>query len=480
LNIAQLFARIGIKTDEGKLKSFNSALNTAKIGMVASVGIAAGFAVALKKITDQAFDAASALKLFEYETGASAQQMQLWQQIGKQVNVSAESITAGIKSITDNQAKLRLGMGDISGYQLLGIDPMSDPFTILENLRKKTEGLNQNMKKQVLSQMGLSSDFIRILDLTNDEFDRLASNTFILSPQAIASMDRARGSMQAVGNMIRWLKGMLAAELAPQIEDVTKKIILWVKQNQDGIIKTVKDAAYWIMKFGTAIFRAGQFVNEIVNNTIGWKNAVIGLISIFIILNTVLASSPIGLIIAGIVLLVAVLEDLYVYSKGGKSLFGVMMEQFPELEKGLLKFVETISQAYESIAGFNTNLKVDDDVYAGWYKFFQMFFAGFQLMKDFFNFLLLLMFDPKNFDWKDIKDYFNENFLKKHVEEGVKWKPKSEAQRREVLQMQRSQKIQMNINIDVTGDKADKILAKVGRVVEKSVEKAQAHIRQWE
>jgi predicted Fe-S protein YdhL (DUF1289 family) len=90
------------------------------------------------------------------------------------------------------------------------------------------------------------------------------------------------------------------------------------------------------------------------------------------------------------------------------------------------------------------------------------------------------MFDPKNFDWKDIKDYFNENFLKKHVEEGVKWKPKSDAQRREVLQMQRSQKIQMNINIDVTGDKADKILAKVGRVVEKSVEKAQAHIRQWE
>jgi hypothetical protein len=483
LNIAQLFARIGIKTDEGKLKSFNSALNTAKVGMFAAVGIATGFAVALKKITDEAFAAASALKLFEYETGASAQQMQVWQQIGKQVNVSAESITSGIKSITDNQAKLRLGMGDISGYQLLGIDPMSDPFEILENLRKKTEGLNQSMKKQVLSQMGLSSDFIRILDLTNEEFDRLASNTFVFSPQAIASMDRARGSMQAVGNMIRWLKGMLAAELAPQIEDVTKKIILWVKQNKDGIIKTVKDAAYWIMKFGSAIFRAGKFVNEIVNNTIGWKNAILGLITVFIVLNTVLASSPIGLIVAGIVLLVAVLEDLYVYSKGGKSLFGLMMEQFPEMEAAVMEFVHAVEGAMAILSGVIKDTMDVGEIIDEWGRFAGIVATVAEMFKfiqdiDFSNTLNI-------FDWffrlfEDFSDLFQDwggegkNLFLKSVVGGSFYGKGMEGRRNYITQ-------NFRVNIDVDGKRPSKEQAEIiGKEVEKAVSRAQAQIRQWE
>ena len=40
--IADLFARIGLKTDEAKAKSFAQSMNTLKVGMIAVVGTATG------------------------------------------------------------------------------------------------------------------------------------------------------------------------------------------------------------------------------------------------------------------------------------------------------------------------------------------------------------------------------------------------------------------------------------------------------
>src|SRR6056297_1680005 len=100
MQIAELFARIGIKTDEGKLTSFQNRLGAAKAGMVGLSVAAAGVSLAIGKITKDAMDAAVAFKQFEVETGGSAQQLQKWQAVAEQTNQSAESVTSAIKAIT--------------------------------------------------------------------------------------------------------------------------------------------------------------------------------------------------------------------------------------------------------------------------------------------------------------------------------------------------------------------------------------------
>ncbi len=354
MTIANLFARIGLQTDEAKAKSFDRSIRAVKIGMVGAAAGAVAFSVKLKQLTDQAFEAAIAFKQFEAETGGSAQELQKWQAVANQTNNSAEAVTASIKAIAANQEKIKLGQGNISGYQLLGISPASDPFEILEQLRIKTAGLSQAMKKNALQQMGVSSELIQVLELTNDEFDRMAANAFIVPPSAIDALDKARASGQMLGNAVRYIRQMIAANLSPAIDELNKKIALWIKQNQDGIIKTIQTIFGWINRFVTAMYRTATMIDKGVRSTIGWSNAIKILIGAIALLNSALLFSPIGAFIAAIAMLVLVMEDLYVYSKGGKSLFGRMMEQFPQLEnalKGLWQMLKDIGAVLKTVFG---------------------------------------------------------------------------------------------------------------------------------
>ncbi len=334
MTIAKLFARIGLKVDEEKLNKLTKDLEKIKTGMIIAATSATAFSLAIRKITDEAMEAAVAFKQFEAETGASTDELQKWQAVANQTNNSAEAVASSIKAITANQEKIKLGQGNISGYQLLGIDPRQDPFEILEQLKEKTAGLAPAMKKNVLQQIGVSTDLIQVLELTNDEFDRMAANAFIIPRSSIESIDRMRQSVKVLSDGLRYMKSRITAELAPSITKLSKQLTVWIKQNEDGVIKTIKQIFYWITKFATAITRTASMINQGVNATIGWGNALKILIGIFAFLNASLLASPLGLIIAGLVLLVAIMDDLYVYSKGeGESLFGNMMKQFPELEK---------------------------------------------------------------------------------------------------------------------------------------------------
>ena len=366
MTIAKLFARIGLKTDAAKAARFEHQIKNIKKGLFVAATAAVGFSIAIKKITDESFAAAAALKQFEAETGASTQELQKWQAIAEQTNNAAQDVTSSIKAIVANQEKIRLGQGDISGYQLLGIDPRQDPFKILEELRTKTQGLTRGMKKNVLSQIGVSAGLIRSLELTNEQFDKMAARAFIIPQSAINIMDGARSSIKEVGQAVNWLKAMIATALAPNIKKMNKIIVEWIRNNKDGIIKTTKTIFKWITKYTKAIINVSKMINEIIKNTIGWKAAMIGMIAVVGILNSALLLSPIGLITAGIILLVAVLDDLYRYSQGKESLFGILMKKFPEFEKGLQGFFSGFKDFLKIIGFMETDKFELDKILEQW------------------------------------------------------------------------------------------------------------------
>lgn len=350
MQIASLFARIGLKTDKKKADDFTRSLKLAKATLVA-VGTAVGTtSAAIVKITSDALNAAAAFRQFEVETGASAQELQRWQAVAEQTNSSAEAVSQAIRAITSNQEQIRLGRGDISGFQLLGIDPRQDPFDILEQLRTRTEGLSQGMKRNILAQMGIGAGLLHTLELSREEFDALAGRAFIISPQAIDTLAQARASMNQARRGVEFLKAQIAVGLAPQIQQLTAQFIEFIKRNEEGFIRGFQSAFTIIQRVGFAISRAGRFVDDLVRATFGWENAIKVVIGALAVLNASLLLSPIGLITAGIILLVAVFEDLAVYARGGKSLFGVFLEQFPVLD-------EHIGRIRDNFEGFKDVLR---------------------------------------------------------------------------------------------------------------------------
>lgn len=347
MTIVDLFARIGLKTDEAKAKSFASSMNSVKMGMIATIGVASGVSVAIKKITDDALKMGVAFKQFEVETGASAQELQKWQSVVEQTNQPIEQVNAAIKALATNREKIKLGQGDISGYQLLGIDPDQDPFKILEELRVETQGLSQAMKKDVLSRLGIGSGIIQTLELTNKQFSEMASNAFIIQPSAIESLNQAKASIDLAGRAINYMKAQIAVGLSPQLLQLTKRTTEFIKKNEDGIIKGFQVAFKWVTKFTGAIINTVSWIDNLITKTIGWKNGIGVVIGALAVLNAQLLLSPIGLMTAGLLLLIAVMDDLYVYSQGGKSLFGNFIEQFKEVGIVVDKIIEGINAIKE-------------------------------------------------------------------------------------------------------------------------------------
>jgi hypothetical protein len=155
----------------------------------------------------------------------------------------------------------------------------------------------------------------------------MAQSAWVIPSSSIESVNKARASISALMNMLTYLKTELTAKFAPII------------------VKTVD-----------MIIRAARMLDIIVKGSIGWKNAIIGISAALAVMNAGFLLSPIGLFTAGIVLLMAVLEDLYVYSKGGDSLLGDLVKSFPALGKILdstFGVFKDIGAAIQAILGGN-------------------------------------------------------------------------------------------------------------------------------
>lgn len=359
MQIADLFARIGIKVDDKDLKKFKKGLNNIKTGMTVVTIAAAATSAAIMKISSDAMAGAVALKQFETETGASAQTLQKWQSVAEQTNQSAESVNSAIKAIVSNQEKIKLGQGNISGFQLLGIDPRQDPFKILEELRVKTKGLSDGMKKNILAQMGVGAGMLQTLSLSREEFDAMASRAFIISPGAIETLNKTKSSVDLAARAIKYIKAQIAVGLSPQITKLTKQFTAFIKVNERGIIKGFQQGFKFVKLFMGAISNTWRVINNVIKATVGWERALKGIAIAFGVFNLVLMASPINLIIAGIILLVAVLDDLYVYSKGGNSLFGKMVEQFPAIGDAFDGILSKITGLMDIISAFKSGDALD-------------------------------------------------------------------------------------------------------------------------
>ena len=337
MTVASLFARIGLKADVQDGQKVRQLLGNLLGDLKALTLGMAGFTTSITLSMKQAFASAQAYREFATQTGASVEELQRWQNVAAGANVSTQAIADSVRELASNREKIKLGQGSFSGFAFLGINPMDDPFKILDQLRTKMSGLAPAMRANLLSQMGVSQQFLQVLNLTDEEFRRLKADAFVIPQSAIDALGRTQANLNQLGQMVKWFQALLGERLAPIIDRVTKSITLWVQQNKNGLIKGIVDVTQWLVLFFGAIVNVATWVGRIITNTIGWKAAMDGLIIAIAYFNRALLLSPIGMIIAGVTLLILLLDDLHaalhIDGDNRNSVFGKIFEKNPQLKK---------------------------------------------------------------------------------------------------------------------------------------------------
>ncbi len=320
-SIGELFLTLGVKADTATLKKVGGAVANLRNGLLGTAAAFSGAIIALDRFVDSSLKGVVALQNINIQTGLSIEKLQKLQQVGQLSNLalSAEQISQSMAAVQKNLAAIRLGQGNVSPFGILGIDPTGDAFSVLEQAREAIKGLDPATTTNLITQLGFSPEFINILRLTREEFQALGENTF-LNRQQRADIDRAGTSIKKVTLRLVALKDQAVAKLAPGLTKLVEDFFEWLKVNGDRIIRIITKIANIFAKFALTISRAVGFLGELLEKFVGAEDGVLALAAVFGIL--FLAISPIT---ATLLALFAVLEDIAVFKKGGKSLIGLAL-----------------------------------------------------------------------------------------------------------------------------------------------------------
>ena len=327
-SIGKLFIELGVKADTGTLKQVSGVVKGLRTNLLLTAAAFTGAVAGLDRFVSGTLKGVVALQNLNVQTGLSIEKLNKFQQAGQLSNLalSADQISQSIGNVQKNLAEIRLGRGNLAPFQFLGIDPLGqDAFGVIEQLRESIKGLDPATATNIISQIGLTPDFINILKLSRKEFDALGENIF-LSKEQRGDIDKLGTSFKALSLRLKALKDQSVAKLAPELDKLIQKFFKWLKDNGDKVIKTISGLAKGFATFATAVGRAFELTSKFLEKIVGLENGIAFLSAAFAVLS--LSFSPFLLGLAAVILL---LEDIAVFKSGGDSLIGDLVEGFKEL-----------------------------------------------------------------------------------------------------------------------------------------------------
>ena len=332
MNVGELFVLLGVKADTVKVKDFVKSIGEIPMTVAGGIAALAGLSFGIKELAQDAIATASAFELFQNQTGLSAQELQTWRNVAVQANVSAEAITGSVTSLQRQLAEIKMGRGNIAPFQILGIDPRQNAFRVLEQLRARIRKMDRPTATNLIQQMGLTPDMMNVLTLSDDKFKKFSQTVAGMTPRQEKAflalrLQLAKLKLAFQDVMFRVMGSVLPA-LLPLINAVLPVFTRFVENLSMAFAELLKWLAHVPGSVQTLAVLFG------------------GLALIF---------APVT---AGVVALLLVIEDLYVYAKGGKSVFGLALAGLKELfdhplesAQKLLKVINEIVDAVKKFIG---------------------------------------------------------------------------------------------------------------------------------
>lgn len=180
------------------------------------------------------------------------------------MNLPVEQVAGDLNSL--QQKIFRLGLtGEGSAiFAQLGMNPLgmnSDQF--ITSLRQRIKGLSEVQKSYILDELGLSREWLNVLELSDDKYNNLIKQSSKLQLSDRERKQLAEYTLVQQKNNMRWelAKQKLIIAILPlitQIMEKTSQIALNITKSlgNDKIVSVVRDIALWM---GLAAVRAGAF-----------------------------------------------------------------------------------------------------------------------------------------------------------------------------------------------------------------------------
>lgn len=309
--ITEFLASVGFRADEKSLKS--SLLKVTAFGMAvqaAAVGIYAG-------ITRVASG--------EAELARQAEALHTTTDRIRELGYVAEQSGAGMDAVTRS----------LEG--LVSKNPrIKDAAKALELAGEKMRNMNDAQRKAYAARMGIDPSLIPALtsDVTKlkDEFRAMYAVANIDAKEAAESSKAFMAEIGKLGTIAGLLGRAVALSFIGRVRHDIEHLRLVIMENFDKIKRVLEAVIAVILRIAAVIsatvYRVIKFVAALVSwfdkLSDGQKKVIIGiglLLAAWKLLNAGFLATPLGMIIAGLLGILALVDDYLTYMEGGESYF---------------------------------------------------------------------------------------------------------------------------------------------------------------
>lgn len=296
----------------------------------------AAVSYSVAKLTSATRNQVMAYRDFAFQTGMPLSRLQAYEAAAARVapNLTGQRIASELTTLQQNLTNIEFGQGNIFPYQLLGISATTkDATKIVDGLRNAISGLSNARAINLIERMGLSRDWLYILRMSREEFEKI--NAVMLSDKQI----KVTTQMSLAFNQLKFSLGNLRNQLVAMKSDDLRDLFNNISGIADSLSRWFKETP-----------NAEKFFNAL---TIGMTAFL-------------LRARPMMLALGGIL---ALIEDYWVATQGGKSLFGwfqnnpnanTQVREIPEEERKTFK--QKLEDFKNNIFKFSVRDKTNSDM----------------------------------------------------------------------------------------------------------------------
>lgn len=315
MKIGDFFVKLGIKADTKVLTKVGNKAKKAgqSIWKFKNRIIAAATAVAY--FSKKTYDAVAALRDFGDQTGLDIIQLQKLQKAAESITpgLDGKQVATDIQSLQKKLTDLKFGGSGVQGLRLLGIDQTGkDAFQIINEMKGAIKGLSDADATNLIERTGLSPQFLRVLKLSNAEFDKLSKGRFL----------SAKDNKKII-----------------HMGEAFHKLTMTIGELKNGFIAIISGPIGHFLDMVNALVSLGL---RLYDTFMKLPYSVQILTATFSILLAMI--SPLT---AAFTLFYLIIEDIFVYMQGsGKSLTGAFMKELPKI---IGKMTEGFQQLWQYI-----------------------------------------------------------------------------------------------------------------------------------
>lgn len=376
-SLGELFVELGVKGDPKKIDAFvKKAQELAKqygVTETTQKRVNEDFSKMARKLRNVSLAITATIYAVEKMTDALVKDNQAWMQFEQQTDLSLKTLQgyAGVASLFDKSLGMQGAAGSIQalqdklfelqltgegarGFQIAGINPVGqNAFGVLEQVRERIKGLNDTSATYLLRQLGLDPKMLPMLRMERSEFEELrkVQERLTLTEEERAQIRQLSMRREVAHQKLRLAQQRLMLALLP----------LWTKLTElvgaiaEGVGKLthafnkLNPAFKGIIVSTAAWFAGSKLLNALLTNkTIKLFARLLGLSGKLKLNLTAIGKNIIPMVgmalkgllrtvttlIAPLLSLYLILEDIAVWLAGGESVIGSYVDVYKNWREG--------------------------------------------------------------------------------------------------------------------------------------------------